>query len=241
MKKFILLILILFYCKEVISQNGYRLEFRGTIGTLDTLHVLEVLILNNNSINKRNFLLERTVTKSAEDFSINVMNVATEPDFRFIFTNDNELAKFPDRIEEYTMNVLGKEFVNGYNSMKIEIRLKKEKETKTFVFWFSDEVANYSNYLLGTVNGLSLHKISNLLKQNKIYGIPVKMVCEFDEKLSYELITAEKFNIDPIIFDINNYSLSTIPLSEYSKNYIYKKIAISKAIKEANFKYYQEK
>jgi hypothetical protein len=144
----------------------------------------------------------------------NNLSMTNEPDKIFMLIpsakiySEVSFAKFNERPkseDDYDIEFLGNEFVNGYNTTHIVYRtnsyISGKKQTD---LWISKGVPGFSGFIISRANQFFNDEglFKTLIKRGA-EGIPVRIkTTEFGTTVLFDLVAAEKREADPSFFKI---------------------------------------
>lgn len=112
--------------------------------------------------------------------------------------------------EDYDINFLGNEMVNGYNAIHI-VSKYSSGQLKAEV-WISRNVPGFAHYLISKANKFfNDEEFFKLITQKGIEGIPVRIkIIEMGTPVIFDLVTAEKRDVESSFFEVPaDYVLAT--------------------------------
>lgn len=119
------------------------------------------------------------------------------------FNHENE--KDEEKASDYDVTVIGNETVNGYASVHITMKNKKDK--KTSHYWMSKEVKGYEKMKKMKGKYLVENGIYGALDAKGIEGYPVRMKITTEEgDMQMDLVKSEEVDIQSSKFSLDGYT-----------------------------------
>lgn len=120
-------------------------------------------------------------------------------------TKSSQNKDYPQ--EEYEVTVIGKEKVNGYNS--IHVKVTHKGSTLSEELWTSKEVIDYSSFLSIKTKITDRSNLNKALQAKDADGFPVRVkTTEKGMEMQMDLIKAEKRNNPSSMFSLDGYTKS---------------------------------
>ena len=104
--------------------------------------------------------------------------------------------------EDYDLNFLGNEIINGYNAIHIVSKYSSGKLKSEM--WISKGVPGFQHYMVSRANQyFNDEEFFKIIKTKGIEGIPVRIkTIEFGEEVVFDLVTAEKRDVEDAFFEV---------------------------------------
>jgi hypothetical protein len=104
--------------------------------------------------------------------------------------------------EDFDLNFLGNEIINGYNAIHIVSKYSSGKLKAEL--WISKGVPGFEHYMVSRANQyFNDAEFFKAISAKGIQGIPVRIkTIEFGEEIIFDLVTAEKRDVEDAFFDI---------------------------------------
>ncbi len=113
--------------------------------------------------------------------------------------------------EDYDVVVVGKETINGYNCLHVNIVYKTTPQKSDM--WLSKDIPGYASYTTVKTDQLGGAGFFDKLKAKGADGFVVRMQMKMGkgEVMQMDLVKAERRNIDDGLFTLNGYTKSAMP------------------------------
>ena len=210
MKNYFLILLVSYlFITSAYCQKGLYLEYKaGVKGSNKITDTLKVKSFNGNSIN---------ILKNTEYPSRPIIDLYLKND------SDNIYSLFPNKTyqkisnverENYKIDVIGNENINGYNCVKVIVSTQNRSDGGHMTVWICKDIPSFEDYLTAIVNNLNLKKLHNALVKEKLDGIPIRIELSEEKSLQFDLVKVAFMIIDESIFSLKNYHEAKMSTSD---------------------------
>ncbi|MCC6251323.1 MAG: DUF4412 domain-containing protein [Bacteroidia bacterium] len=203
MKKiFFILVQILFVISASSAQDAYYMEYISLVGSGSTTVSSKYKIWNSNSGSRVEMDMEIPGMGAHNTIVINPID---KPNISYLIDEQNksytEISNNDvDNNDDFgTVEIVGKEKVNGYNCVHARIKSKGP----TIEMWTTKDIPFYKEIANKNWNQGSKKAIENAFKNKEVEGVMVKMKgSEQGATYVMELVKIEKKNIPGSMFKV---------------------------------------
>lgn len=189
-----------FYMEMAMSSTG-----KGAMGTV------KVYSQDGNSRSEINMTTQMgamnmvTLILKSEPNTLYMLNDKNQTYSTMDLDKNNQYKDFPE--EDYEVTVLGKEKVNGYNTMHVKVMRKGAQEPEEM--WTSKEVVDYSAFISAKTKFTGRNNLNKALAAKGAEGFPVRIkTTEHGTEIQMDLVKAEKRNQPATLFSLDGYTKS---------------------------------
>lgn len=217
MKTFLTSLLLLILCHLAVA-GGFYLEFKIS-GSQRINGTMKAWSENGNS---RSMIEMNATGMPAGMGNMSTLFLAAQPGKVFMINEkdktyyEHEKQKSDDfkdeTAEEYEVEVVGKETVNGYASTHVKIRKKDSKSDMDW--WVSKDVKNYAEMKTMKAKYIYSKGIYGALAAKGIDGFPVRISVDGKREgtgMQMDLVKAEPMTIPASKFSLDGYTKTTTP------------------------------
>lgn len=207
MKKILILLLVALAAIQIQAQ-GYYVEMKVTMNDAKVAD-MKIYAQDGNSRSE--------INSNVAGMQINMVMLTLKSEADKVYMLDEKAKTYSEistatakdykdaPLSDYTVTVLGKEKVNGYNCT--HVRIHKKGETHASEMWTTKEIADYA--VLSQIKGKYTGKDNMItaLKANGAEGFPVRVkTVEMSRDVQVDLVKAEKKTNAAGMFSLSGYT-----------------------------------
>ena len=212
MKKITTLLMVAIAALHIQAQ-GYYIEMKVSMGG-SPMADMKIYAQDGNSRSEVNSNMG-----GMANLNLIILNLRSTPDKVYMLdaakrtyseSNTTSNADYKDaEQEDYEVNVIGKEKVNGYNTT--HVRIKKKDDAHTMEMWTTTELIDYKDLAMVKSKYTGKANLYKQLEAKGAAGFPVRVKTnEMSRDVQIDLVKAEKRAQPASLFSLDGYTKTDV-------------------------------